>query len=211
MIQAATEIVAPEQGPRSPGSCYILTVQDLHAGMTGVSLERVALLAVALLAVAPACQAQGIWGPQGDTDASPSPYQAGPGSPVAVYQSPTATPAPPSGPSAVAVLAKPGSGSGCWVGVTKDFRSEPLSTYLPRAGLAPAAYNLYVNLPLDQNSTSIMSTALPQIAAQGAIVLLTVEPIGGLANITYDAIGQLAYYIKQFQLVRAQLLALSTM
>ena len=174
------------------------------AGMTGSTRGWLCLLAAGLFAGAPGSRAQGIWGPNGDTDASPSPFQAGPNSPVPVYQSPVATPAPPSGPSAVAALAKPGLGSGCWVGVTKDFRSEPLSTYLPRAGLAPAAYNLYVNLPLDQNSTSILSTALPQIAAQGAVVLLTVEPIRGYANLTYDAIGQLAYYIKQFQLVSLQ-------
>ena len=44
-----------------------------------------------------------------------------------------------------------------------------------------------------------MQLALPQIAAQNAIVLLTVEPMQGLANVTYAAIGTLAYYIKQFQ------------
>ena len=184
-------------------SCYIQSLPA--AGMTTSKLARAALLAVALLAAAPAVRAQGIWGPNGSSyGTSPSPYQAAPGSPVPTTSSPVATPAPPTGPSEAAQLAKPGIGSGCWFGVTKDFHSEPLSTYLPRTGLAPTTYNIYVDLPLDSNSTNLLSLALPQIAAQGAIVLLTVEPIGGLANVTYAAIGELAYYIKQFQQVAAK-------
>ena len=46
-----------------------------------------------------------------------------------------------------------------------------------------------MDLPLDTNSTQLLNLALPQIAAQSAIALLTVEPTQGLANVTYNAIG----------------------
>lgn len=74
--------------------------------------------------------------------------------------------------------------------------------YVQQAGISPAVFNVYTTLPMDGNSTTVINTALPQLAAMKALVHLTVEPQDGLSAVTYQAIGKLAYYIKNAQLVR---------
>ena len=76
-----------------------------------------------------------------------------------------------------------------------------LDEYVSKADVKPVAFNVFCTLPLDVNSTNILTNALPQLAAMKALVLLTVEPTQGLHKVTYDTIGQLGYYIKQAQLV----------
>lgn len=73
--------------------------------------------------------------------------------------------------------------------------------YVQQAGISPAVFNVYTTLPMDGNSTTVLNTALPQLAAMKALVHLTVEPQDGLSAVTYQAIGTLAYYIKNAQLV----------
>ena len=77
-----------------------------------------------------------------------------------------------------------------------------MDDYISKADIKPAAFNVFVTMPLDKNSTIIVNTALPQLARSKALVLLTVEPMQGLDKVTYDEIGKLGYHIKQAQLVR---------
>lgn len=68
--------------------------------------------------------------------------------------------------------------------------------------MTPAAFNVFVTLPLDYNSTKILNLAMPQLARIKALVLITIEPKEGLHKVTYATIGTLGWYIKQAQLVR---------
>ncbi|KAK9786491.1 hypothetical protein WJX73_000886 [Symbiochloris irregularis] len=95
---------------------------------------------------------------------------------------------------------------GGWFGVSFDFTSMSVQQYTQQAGIYPAVWNIYVTLPMDGNSTTVLNTALPQLAAIKALVHLTVEPQSGLAAVTYPAIGKLAYYIKNAQLGGASFL-----
>ena len=87
---------------------------------------------------------------------------------------------------------------GCCV---QDYTTQVLDQYVISANVAPVAFNVFTTLPLDANYTMILNTALHQMAEMKALVLLTVEPADGLSAVTYDAIGVLAGYIKQAQLV----------
>ena len=88
--------------------------------------------------------------------------------------------------------------------ILQDYTSQSVEQYVAEADVTPAAFNVFVTLPLDTNSTKILETTLPQLAQMKALVLLTVEPTQGLHAVTYATIGTLGYYIKQAQLVRAK-------
>ena len=76
-----------------------------------------------------------------------------------------------------------------------------VSDYPAKAGISPAAYNVFVTLPLDDNSTLILTKALPKLAKQKALIMLTIEPTQGLHMVTYAVIEALGYYVHQAQLV----------
>lgn len=82
-----------------------------------------------------------------------------------------------------------------------DFNTYPqLQNYTAAAGWSPAAYNLYINLPLQDSDKGLLTYILPQIAALQAVAHITVEPWGGLKTVTQAAATDLANLLHTYEL-----------
>jgi hypothetical protein len=64
--------------------------------------------------------------------------------------------------------------------------------YVQRSGLAPAVYGTFAAVPFDTTTKQRLSTTIDQVRAQGGMLLLTLEPNGGLSRITTTAAQSIA-------------------
>ena len=91
--------------------------------------------------------------------------------------------------------------NGSYFGVSIDFAEDTVASYTSRLGFEPAAYNLFIPIPLNDSTTAYLETVLPQIAQQQAIAVLTVMPNEGLEAVTEAAVAELASEILAAQQV----------
>lgn len=81
--------------------------------------------------------------------------------------------------------------TGALLGVSLDWDRDSIAEYTQRLGRAPAVAVTFTRMPLrDQDRTNVAAAA-DQAAAQGSMLLLTLEPTEGLATVTDEAIDDL--------------------
>ena len=86
--------------------------------------------------------------------------------------------------------------NGSYFGVSFDFELDTVESYTERLGFDPAAYNIFIPIPLDDNATVYLADVLLQIADKQAIAMLTVMPSEGLDKVTRNAVTDLAWHIR---------------
>jgi hypothetical protein len=106
---------------------------------------------------------------------------AGLGSAAQAATSPSPSPTPTSSGS-------PASGANptVWFGPELDWDADSPDGYAERLGETPALYAIRLSYPLDQRSTERWQSAATEVAAQGAVLVLRMEPTVPLADLTPD-------------------------
>ena len=81
---------------------------------------------------------------------------------------------------------------GALVGVNVDWGTESLADYAGQLGHAPAVAVSFAGLPMSGADSTNVDGAVEQVRADGGVLLLTLEPAGGLASVTDQVAGELA-------------------
>jgi hypothetical protein len=81
---------------------------------------------------------------------------------------------------------------GVLMGVNVDWGTQTLAEYAGQLGSAPAVAVSFAGFPLSGADVRNVDGAVDQVRADGGVLLLTLEPAGGLAAATDAAAGELA-------------------
>lgn len=84
-----------------------------------------------------------------------------------------------------------------WQGVNLDWEDESLAEYAAKMGHVPAVAVQFSDFPYDEEARALTTSAAAQVQAEGGILLLTLEPHGGLDTVTDAAIAQLAAGLRE--------------
>lgn len=114
--------------------------------------------------------------------------------PTSATASGSAGPSPSCTPAAVSAAAPD---SGALLGVSLDWARDSVADYAQRLGRAPAVVVTFTRMPLDAQDRANVAAAAAQTAEQGGLLLLTLEPAGGLDTVTDDAIDGLVTVLQQ--------------
>lgn len=90
---------------------------------------------------------------------------------------------------------------GVWLGVNLDWGKDSPERYTQRLGFAPAVVTSFSPLPIDAEHSVYLDDAVKMLAGAGGMLLLTLEPHGGLDSVTSaladDVASRLARYNAQ--------------
>ncbi|WJZ67465.1 glycoside hydrolase family 26 protein [Kocuria rosea] len=81
--------------------------------------------------------------------------------------------------------------TGALYGVNLDWDDKPLGDYADRLGHRPAVSVSFTGFPYDERGHDYLRIAADQVRADGRMMLLTLEPEGGLAEVTDEAVREL--------------------
>jgi hypothetical protein len=81
---------------------------------------------------------------------------------------------------------------GVLLGVNLDWNSETLGEHSSNLGHDPSVVVQFSDIPYDDETWEHTTNAVSQARATGAVLLLTLEPHGGLATLSDDVIAKLA-------------------
>jgi Glycosyl hydrolase family 26 len=95
-------------------------------------------------------------------------------------------------------LARAGPSSGVWVGMNLDWGSETVAEVTGRLGSPPATVVSFVSFPLTSDDGVNLQAAARQAREAGAILIVTLQPWGGLAAVTAGVAGDLATRLAGF-------------
>lgn len=84
-----------------------------------------------------------------------------------------------------------------WLGVNLDWASETLAEHREKLGHAPAVTVQFSDIPYDEETWSHTTNAVTQVQENGGILLLTLEPHGGLDSMSDEVIDQLANDLRE--------------
>ncbi len=104
---------------------------------------------------------------------------------------------PPAGPACVSAQVPP-EGPGVWWGVNLDFDRKTLAQYASDLGHRPAVTVTFTDLPYTEAQRADLVRAVEQVRADGQILLLTLEPFGGLETVTEQVARQVAADLAEF-------------
>lgn len=112
----------------------------------------------------------------------------------------TPTPCPSAGPTAAELgrLARFGPSSGVWVGMNLDWGSVTVADAASQLDGPPATVVTFVSFPLTADDTTNLDAAAGQARDAGAVLIVTLEPWGGLASVTDAATADLARLLAGF-------------
>ncbi len=82
--------------------------------------------------------------------------------------------------------------SGVLAGVNLDWERDLLAEYAERLGERPAVAVSFSRFPLESQDEAHVTAAKDQVRANGGMLLLTLEPHGGLDDVTDEAVAALA-------------------
>ncbi|MET3721846.1 MULTISPECIES: glycosyl hydrolase [unclassified Arthrobacter] len=88
--------------------------------------------------------------------------------------------------------------SGAWFGVNLDLNAKPLASFAADLGHKPAVSVSFAGFPYTAEERVHLQQAVDQIRTGGQMMLLTLEPMNGLAAVTDDAIAALAADLATF-------------
>ncbi len=81
---------------------------------------------------------------------------------------------------------------GVLLGVNLDWNSETLAQHRDNLGHSPAVAVQFSDIPYDDATWAHTTSAVTQVRANGGVLLLTLEPHGGLATLSDEVVGRLA-------------------
>jgi hypothetical protein len=87
---------------------------------------------------------------------------------------------------------------GALFGVNLDFQAKPLARFADDLVHKPAVSVSFTGFPYTDQEKIDLQRAVEQIRANGQMMLLTLEPMGGLASVTPEAAAALAADLAQF-------------
>ena len=108
----------------------------------------------------------------------------------------SAPPSPSTSCTPVAVSAK-APDPGALLGVSLDWANDSVADYTQRLGRAPGVVVTFTRMPLGGEDRANVAAAAAQTAEQGGMLLLTLEPVGGLDTVTDDAIDGLVTVLQE--------------
>jgi hypothetical protein len=88
--------------------------------------------------------------------------------------------------------ARPGAGDEIYLGVNLDWGAQTLAQYAEALGSKPAVAVSFTGFPFSAIDERNLDAAVEQVRADGGLLLLTLEPHDGLAEVTDTAAGRLA-------------------
>ncbi len=91
-----------------------------------------------------------------------------------------------------------GRAGGCGGGVNLDFDRKTLAQYASDLGHRPAVTVTFTDLPYTEAQRADLVRAVEQVRADGQILLLTLEPFGGLETVTEQVARQVAADLAEF-------------
>lgn len=86
--------------------------------------------------------------------------------------------------------------SGALLGVSIDWAKDSVAEYTHRLGRAPNVLVTFTQVPLSAQDQTNVQAGAAQAAAQGAMLLLTLEPQHGLAAVTADALADVVSLLR---------------
>lgn len=89
--------------------------------------------------------------------------------------------------------------SGCYFGVVPDFGKYSLSEMSKMLGFTPASYVTFVNFPMSKEDADSLKGFVKQIVPTGGIVMITLEPFGGLEAISDKACQDFAAECAEYE------------
>ncbi|MCU1515826.1 MAG: hypothetical protein JWQ75_547 [Pseudarthrobacter sp.] len=90
--------------------------------------------------------------------------------------------------------------SGALFGVNLDWHNRPLADYAQDLGHRPAVSVSFTGFPYTAAEKDDLQKAVEQIRADGHIMILTLEPMNGLASVTPESAAALAKDLAEFNL-----------
>lgn len=87
--------------------------------------------------------------------------------------------------------------AGTWLGVNLDWESESLAEHREKLGHSPAVSVQFSDIPYDDETWEHTTAAVTQVKENGGILLLTLEPHGGLDSMSDEVIDRLANDLKE--------------
>lgn len=98
----------------------------------------------------------------------------------------------------LATLAAGASADGVSFGVHPDWALDTPTAWSVRTGISPAAYGEFVALPLPEVPDPVLETKVLEVADAGAVLLLTLEPLDGLASVSDDVLADLTATLERW-------------
>jgi hypothetical protein len=89
-------------------------------------------------------------------------------------------------------LARHGPTSAPWVGLNLDWGSQTVADVTGLLGAPPADVVSFVSFPLTEDDATNLDAAAQQARGAGALLVVTLEPWGGLGTVTADVATELA-------------------
>lgn len=86
---------------------------------------------------------------------------------------------------------------GVLMGVNLDWNTETLETHSSNLGHDPAVVVQFTDIPYDEDTWQHTTDAVVQARETGSVLLLTLEPHGGLATLSDDVISKLAADVRE--------------
>ena len=99
---------------------------------------------------------------------------------------------------ALGELARNGPDTGAWVGMNLDWGSETVADLASRLGHPPADVVSFVSFPLTAEDGPNLDAAAAQAGEAGALLVITLQPWGGLAAVTDGVAGDLASRLARY-------------
>jgi hypothetical protein len=111
------------------------------------------------------------------------------GTPAAVTPTATGSQAPLIGPPRNVPVPADGQ---AYFGVQLDWSTDTPAAYTSRLGRSPAIYGRFADFPISDAQKALITSGVDQIAAEHAMLDLTLKPTGGLDTVTQQSALELA-------------------
>ena len=95
-------------------------------------------------------------------------------------------------------LARLGPDSGVWVGMNLDWGAETVADITSKLGSLPAVVVSFVSFPLTADDVTNLQAAANQARDAGAVLVVTLQPWGGLSSVTDQATADVAQRLAAF-------------
>jgi len=118
--------------------------------------------------------------------------------PATTSEAPVGTCVPASPPAILGDLARHGPPSGTWVGLNLDWASQTVADATALLGQPPADVVSFVSFPLTADDQTNLDAAAGQARDAGALLVVTLQPWGGLATVTADAAQAVAQRLARY-------------
>ncbi|HYF49428.1 MAG TPA: PKD domain-containing protein [Planctomycetota bacterium] len=89
--------------------------------------------------------------------------------------------------------------SGCYVGFSIDGSVDSLAALNARLGFEAAVLTQFVHFPLTAGDVAVLDETAAQMIPHGGLLMITLEPLGGLSTVTAQAARELALLCAKYE------------